>query len=186
MKIGYLRVSTSDQLPDRQIVGLESLCDETHIETLSAVAKQRPVFDRIIAELKAGDTFVVLDLDRAFRSTVDAILTAEQLRERGIEFQIVTMNLDTTTPAGEFFYTIMAAYGQFERRNLSRRTKEGLVAARLRGKRLGRPPKMSKRQVMSARLKIDANEATLEELAALNGVHPWTLTRSMRRLANKV
>ena len=182
MKIGYLRVSTEEQKPDRQIDALEPLCDRLYVEKLSAIAKKRPVFEEVIKQLKPGDTLVVWDLDRAFRSTVDAILQAESLRERGIGFQIVTLNVDTAEPAGEFFYTIMAAYAQFERRNLSKRTKEGLKAARKRGKRLGRPPKMTKAQILAAKQKLANKEISVEELAALNGVHPWTLTRSIRRL----
>lgn len=182
MKIGYLRVSTEEQCPDRQIDALEPICDELHLEKLSAVAKRRPVFEAVLAKLCAGDTLVVWDLDRAFRSTVDAILEAEMLRERGIQFQIVTMNVDTTDPMGEFFYTLMAAYAQFERRNLSKRTKEGLDATRKRGTRLGPPVKMSDKQVWAAKKRIDAKEATIAELAALHGVHPSTVTRSIQRL----
>lgn len=56
MKIGYLRVSTKTQNPDRQIDGLKDLCDKLYIERLSAVADNRPVFDRVLSELKQGDT----------------------------------------------------------------------------------------------------------------------------------
>lgn len=181
MKIGYLRVSTADQKPDRQIDALGPICDRLYIEKLSAAAKKRPVFDQVFTMLKRGDTLVVWDLDRAFRSTVDAILQAEQLRERGVEFRIVTLNVDTTEPMGEFFYALMAAYGQFERRNLSRRTKEGLEAAKRRGKRLGRPPKMSMAQLAEARQRLETEEVTLATLARLNGVHPLTLTRNLKR-----
>ncbi len=185
MKIGYLRVSTEEQCPDRQIDALEPICDELHIEKLSAVAKKRPVFEKILKKLKAGDTLVVWDLDRAFRSTVDAILQAEKLRERGIQFQIVTLDIDTTEPAGEFFYTIMAAYAQFERHNLSRRTKEGLAAARRRGKRLGRPLKLSDEQIRAARDKLALGQDTLSNLAASYRVHPSTLGRSIARMETR-
>lgn len=181
-KIGYLRVSTEEQKPDRQIDGLGPYCDFLHIEKLSAVAKKRPVFERIIKNLKRGDTLVVWDLDRAFRSTLDALTQTQRLKERGIEFQIVTMNIDTSEPLGEFFFTIVAAFAQLERRIISKRTKEGLRAAVKRGKRLGRPPAMNKHQVLAAIQKIENKEATIEEIAALNGVHPWTVTRSIRRL----
>jgi len=181
-RIGYLRVSTEDQKPDRQIDGLKPYCDFVHIEKLSAVAKKRPVFDRVLNNLKRGDTLVVWDLDRAFRSTLDALTQTKLLKDRGIEFQVVTMNIDTSEPLGEFFFTVVAAFAQLERRTISKRTKEGLKAAKKRGKRLGRPPAMSKRQLISAKLKIETGEATVAEIAALNGVHPWTVTRSIKRL----
>jgi len=182
MKIGYLRVSTEEQKPDRQIDALAPICDELHLEKLSAVAKKRPVFDRILRQLKSGDTLVVWDLDRAFRSTVDAITQAEQMRERGIEFQVVTLGVDTSTADGKLVYTFIAAMAEHERGRLSERTKQGLAAARKRGQRLGPPPKMTDAKILAAKLKIEAKEASVAEMAALNGVHPSTITRSIRRL----
>ena len=181
-RIGYLRVSTEEQKPDRQIDGLKPYCDFLHLERLSAVAKKRPVFEKVLSQLRRGDTLVVWDLDRAFRSTLDALTQTKNLKERGVEFQVVTMNIDTSEPMGEFFFTVVAAFAQLERRTISKRTKEGLKAARKRGKRLGRPPSMSKGQLISAKQKIANKEATLEEIAALNGVHPWTVTRAIKRL----
>ena len=92
------------------------------------------------------------------------------------------MNIDTSEPMGEFFFTVAAAFAQLERRTISKRTKEGLKAARKRGKRLGRPPAMSNRQVLIAQQRIAAGEVTIAEVAALNGVSPWTVTLSIRRL----
>ena len=181
MKIGYLRVSTEEQSPNRQIDGLKSHCDELHIEKLSAVSGSRPVYEAIKEKLQAGDTLVVWDLDRAFRSTVDALLEAEALRERGIEFQIVSLNVDTATPAGELVYTVMAAYAQFERKNLILRTKQGLDAARKRGQKIGRPRKLSKSQVLYARQKLYFREVTITELAKELGCHRKTLALAVRR-----
>jgi len=141
MKIGYLRVSTEDQSHQRQFDSLEAVCDELHTETLSAINKKRPVFERVINKLQAGDTLVVHDLDRAFRSALDALKQAEQLRKRGVEFQILSLNVDTGTPAGQLVFTVMAAFAQYERQCLSQRTKEGMAAARRRGKHIGRPKK---------------------------------------------
>ncbi len=144
MKIGYLRVSTVDQNHQRQIDSLNTVCDELYTETISAINKKRPVFERVIGKLNAGDTLVVHDLDRAFRSTLDALKQAEQLRQRGVEFQILSLNVDTGTPAGELVFTVMAAFAQYERQCLSQRTKEGMAAAKRRGKHVGRPKKEKK------------------------------------------
>lgn len=182
MKLGYLRVSTEDQKPDRQIDALEPLCDKLYIEKASAVAKNRPVFDRVKKALTQGDTLVVWDLDRAFRSTIDALTQAEQLRERGIEFQIVTLGVDTSTADGKLVYTVIAALAEHERSRLSERTKQGLQSAVRRGKILGRKPKLNARQTLSAKEKIKCGECTLAEVAALHGVHPRTLSRSIKRL----
>lgn len=182
MKIGYLRVSTEEQRPDRQIDGLAPLCDELFVEKCSAVAKNRPMFSDVLAKLKRGDTLVVWDVDRAFRSTVDAIHHAKRLRECGIEFQIISLGVDTSTADGMLVYTIVAALAEHERMRLGERTKQGLDAARRRGKRIGRPPKLSPRQVVAAKKRLKRGEASVAELAAENNVHPWTLRRRINLL----
>ena len=184
MKAGYIRVSTQDQAVDRQIDGLQTICDEMHIETVSAV-KKRPIYDALIKNLATGDTLVVWDLDRAFRSTIDALLEAEKLRERGIEFQIVTLNVDTATPAGELVYTVMAAYAQFERKNLIERTKQGMEAARKRGVQLGRPPKLNKKQVKQARADVEMGITTIMARAKELGVCRDTLSKAIHSVIQK-
>ncbi len=181
-RVAYLRVSTPEQRHDRQFDGLKDICDELHVEQVSATNKSRPVFEQVIAHLQPGDTFIVWDLDRAFRSVLDAIQTAEKLRKCGVGFQIATLLLDTETPVGEYAYTMLAAAAQFERRILIKRTKEGLEAARRRGKRLGRPPKLTQEQLEFACAEIEHGRATTTELANGFGVAPWTLSRSIKRL----
>ncbi|MDD9911211.1 MAG: recombinase family protein [Ahrensia sp.] len=180
-KIGYLRVSTVEQKPDRQIDGLKEHCDELRVERISATARMRPVFDALLAELRPHDTLVVWDLDRAFRSTIDALVHSEMLRDRGIEFQIVTLGVDTSTADGRLIYTVLAAFAEHERNRLSERTKEGLRAARRRGVRLGRPPVLTNSQIDSALAELKSNRSTIKELAAEYNIHPWTLSRAIRR-----
>lgn len=124
---------------------------------------------------------MVWDLDRAFRSVVDALSEAEKLRARGVHFRIANLNIDTTTPAGIFVYTMMSALAEFERRTLSQRTKEGLAAARARGKRLGRPPKLTAAQLRKAGRCIDGG-ASIATTARELRVAPWTLSRALRRM----
>lgn len=179
-----MRVSTHEQRPDRQIDGLAAICDELHVETLSAASKNRPIYNKVIRRLKRGDMLVVWDLDRAYRSVIDALTEAEKLRARGIEFQIANLQIDTSTPAGLFVYTMVGALAEFERRTLSQRTREGLAAARRRGSRLGRPAKLTDQQLHHARCQLDANAATMRGLAEKYGVARWTLSRSLRRHAD--
>jgi DNA invertase Pin-like site-specific DNA recombinase len=183
MKVAYIRVSTQEQRPDRQIDGLRELADELHIETLSAVCRSRPVYEAALAKLRPGDTFVVWSLDRAYRSTVDAILEVEALMGRGVAFQMVQLPLDTSTPDGMLIYTVIAAFATYERQVISRRTKEGLAAARRRGKRIGRPPKVTPDDLVRVERELVAGHASIAELAAEIGVAPWTLTRARRRNA---
>ncbi|MEM6625063.1 MAG: recombinase family protein [Pseudomonadota bacterium] len=179
-RLGYIRVSTKSQMPDRQVEALRAECDELHIEHVSAVAGERPAFDAVLASLTAGDTFVVMDLDRAFRSSVDAILTAEHLRQRSVTFRILSMAIDTSTPEGELYYTMIAGFAQFERRIISRRTREGLDAARARGVTLGRRPKLSEAEVLMAYRRLTTRAC--KDVASDFGVSRITLQRNFRRL----
>ena len=176
-RIGYIRVSKDEQNPARQIDGLQAVCDELRIEQgVSAAAKSRPVFEQTLAELKEGDTFTVWDLDRAFRSTVDAVMTADALRARGVHFQIVTLAVDTATPAGKLVYTVMAAQAEFERSNLIKRTKEGMKAAKRRGVHVGRPRALSREQTKHAKTLLNEGR-TAVEIAGIFGVHEKTIRR---------
>ena len=181
MNIGYLRVSTDEQLTDRQIEALKPLCDELYVETLSAVSKNRPYYRRAIEKLRRDDLFIVLDLDRAYRSTKDALIELDALHARGIRFRIVNFPIDTSTAEGYLMLTVLLGMAQFERTILSRRTKEGLAAARRRGVRLGRPPKLSDDQIEKARQRITSGEETVAAIAREFDVAPWTLSRSLNR-----
>jgi DNA invertase Pin-like site-specific DNA recombinase len=180
-RIGYLRVSTEEQRPDRQIDGLEAICDELHVETLSAVSKRRPVYERVLKRLQSGDVMVVWDLDRAYRSAADALNEINALSGRGVGFRIANFPLDTSTPEGYLLLTILSGMSEFERRILARRTREGLAAARARGQVLGRPRKLSERQVRDACRRLDAHEITATDLAKEYKVGRSTLDRAVRR-----
>jgi DNA invertase Pin-like site-specific DNA recombinase len=184
-KIGYLRVSTAEQKPDRQVDGLEHICDELHVERLSAVSKRRPVYEAVMASLQPGDVFVIWDLDRAFRSTKDALVELDRLHARGVEILIANLSIDTGTPVGMLLYTFISALAEFERRLLSQRTREGLAAARRRGAVLGRPRKVSCCQAADADRRLREGAADIITIAAELRVHPWTLCRALRRLSEE-
>lgn len=179
-RLGYIRVSTRAQAPDRQIDVLRAECDELYIEHVSAVAAERPVFDKLLTDLEPGDTFVVVDLDRAFRSAVDAILISSALCQQGVKFNILSFPLDTTSDEGELFFGIVALFAQFERRIISRRTREGLDAARARGVTLGRRPKLTERDIRAAYRQLST--LSCKDIAFSLGVSRITLQRSFRRL----
>ena len=174
-------MSTQEQRPDRQIAGLRDCCDDLHVERLSAASRRRPVFERVINQLRPNDRLAVWDLDRAFRSTRDALNQIEHLRARGIEMEVIGMNLDMATPIGTVVDTIMSALAQFERDTLAQRTREGLEAVRRRGVRFGRPPKLNEAQIAIARLRLCRDETTIAALADEFGVAPWTLGRALKR-----
>jgi DNA invertase Pin-like site-specific DNA recombinase len=184
-RIGYLRVSTEEQRPDRQIDGLKAICDELHVETLSAVSKSRPIYERVIRRLESGDVLVVWDFDRAYRSAADALTEINALNKRGVGFRIANFPLDTSTPEGYLLLTILSGMAEFERRILSRRTKEGIAAARNRGKVIGRPRKLLPCQIADARRRIDSGDMTVTAMAKELNVGRWTLTKALKLSADK-
>ena len=186
-RLGYIRTSTKKQLTDRQVLALKDKCDQVFIEYgVSAVRKHRPVYEEVIKQLKAGDVFIVSSLDRAFRSVLDALSELDKLHLRNIQFISLSQNFDTTTDEGKLLYTIAAALAEWERKIISRRTKEGLAAARKRGEKLGRPHKLKKSDVINAMKKLTNDPlATLVSIAAELSTHPKTLRRSITRLSRK-
>lgn len=181
-RIGYLRVSTGEQTLDRQLDALRPVCDELFVEVLSAVSNNRPVYLKALRRLRAGDTLVVLDTDRAYRNARDALNELHRLEARGVTFSVLNFYMDTTTPEGRFALTVKLAADQLERETLSRRTREGLKAARARGVRLGRPPKLSNEQLTFARAMLAVPGSTKEIIAAQLGVGRWTLSRALSKL----
>ena len=180
MKIGYLRVSTEEQRPDRQIDALKPICDVLHIERLSACAKSRPVYEKVVSRLQEGDAFVILDLDRAYRSAKDALVQLDALHARGIEIKIASLGIDTATPHGKLIYTVVSALAEFERDQLSERTRQGMDAARRRGKRIGRPRKLSEKQIAEAAVELNSGGISMLSIAARFGVHVSTLARGIK------
>jgi DNA invertase Pin-like site-specific DNA recombinase len=181
MRIGYARVSTEEQNLSLQLDALKaSGCKRIYRDKgVSAVARERPAFKTALSVLKSGDILVIWKLDRAFRSTVEAILTLERLRKQGVEFQCVTMHIDTSTPEGRKWYRDTASWAEYERELISQRTKAGMAAARRRGVRIGRPPKLTAAQIDRAHAAIEAGRATKADLAARYGVSVRTLSRAL-------
>ena len=139
-KIGYARVSTSDQNLDLQLDELEKGgCTKIFQEKASSV-KKRPEFEKCLDYLREGDTLVVWKLDRLGRTTKKLLELIDDLRDRGINLQILTLGVDTSTAAGRLFFTMMAGLAEMERELIRERTKAGLQAARNRGRLGGRNP----------------------------------------------
>jgi len=160
-KLGYIRTSTDKQLVDRQVNQLQGFCDQVFIEDgVSAVKKHRPVYDEVIGKLGAGDVFVVLSLDRAYRSVIDALTELDKLHRRNVAFYSLSQSFDTRSPEGKLLYTISAALAEWERSILSKRTKEGMEAARLRGSRIGRPLKLLPEQIVWAKKQLGDEKST--------------------------
>jgi DNA invertase Pin-like site-specific DNA recombinase len=138
---------------------------------------------RLLDHLRAGDVVVVSRLDRLARSTRDLLDIAEQIREAeaGLRSQSEPW-ADTTSPAGRMVLTVFAGIAEFERALIHQRTGGGRAAARSRGVRFGRPPKLSAEQVIVARRLIDEGTA-VRETARISNVHTATLYRALESAA---
>ena len=181
-RYGYIRTSTDKQLCDRQINQLTGVCDQVFVEDgVSAVRKHRPVYEKLMRKIEPGDVFIVLSLDRAYRSVLDALTELDKLHKRDIAFRSLTQNFDTTTPEGRLLYTVCAALSEWERSILSERTKQGMEAARRRGKRIGRPPKLSEDQILWARrrLKHAPSGQEINRISRMLHVSQRTLLRNV-------
>jgi len=180
MLIGYARVSTQDQNPRLQTDALEAAgCERVFIEKASGAQRDRPQLKAALDYLRKGDVLVVWKLDRLARSLKQLIETVEDLEKRGIGFKSLTENIDTTTAGGKLVFHIFGALAEFERSIIRERTRAGLEAARARGRKGGRPPAMTERDLQMAKTLLANPEITVEEVARKLGVAPSTLYRHL-------
>ena len=142
MKLGYARVSTVDQNLDIQIAALKKAgCQRIFREKVSGAYRQRPELQRLLDQLRAGDTLVVWRLDRLARSTRDLLDITETIHGADASFQSISEPwADTTTNAGKMILTVFAGIAEFERGLIRERTGVGRAAAKAHGVRFGRPP----------------------------------------------
>lgn len=145
MKIGYARVSTQEQNLSLQLDALQTAgCTTIHHEKVTSAKKERPELQKLMGQPRAGDVVVVWKLDRLGRSLQDLVSLVNEMQGKGAEFQSLDDHIDTTTPQGKFTFHLFAALAEFERDIIRERTKAGLVAARARGRKGGRPKGLSK------------------------------------------
>lgn len=181
MKIGYARVSTDEQNLDLQTDALKAAgCERLFQDRgISGATSERDGLSQALATLAQGDVLVVWRLDRLGRSLSFLIDLMERLKEQGIGFQSLSDGIDTTTAGGRLVFHIMGALAEFERALIQERTREGLRAAKRRGKRLGRPNALSLDQIAHARVQTEAGEQSIKSMAAILGVGRNTLSRAL-------
>ena len=182
MKIGYARVSTEDQNLDLQIHALQMEgCKVIYKEKMTGTLSSRPVLRALFQKLNPGDTLVVWKLDRLGRSIQHLIEIMNELHERKISFQSISPNIDTSSPTGKFYFHILAALAEFEAALISERTKAGLQAARRNGKILGRPPCLSRKQIVRVRFLMRQRNSSIDDVARKYGVGKSTIRRALSK-----
>lgn len=179
MLVGYARVSTDDQNLDLQLDALKAAgCKELFTDKVTGIAKTKDGLEAALKYVREGDTLVVWKLDRLGRTVKGLVELVEGFQARGVQFKSVTDSIDTSTPAGRFFFHVMAALAEMERELIKERTKAGLSAARARGRKGGRKPKMDASKIASAKTLLDSG-MTGQEIATNLGVSRATLYRAI-------
>lgn len=183
--LGYMRVSKSDgsQTTDLQRDALLAAgIGDGHLYEDHASGKKddRPQLTACLKALREGDTLVVWKLDRLGRDLRHLVNTVHDLNERGVGLKVLTGEgaaIDTTTAQGKLVFGIFAALAEFERELISERTKAGLESARARGRKGGRPFKMTPAKVRLAMASMGHPETSVAALCQELGITRQTLYR---------
>ncbi len=138
--IAYIRVSAVDQNIDRQEIALSAFrIDKYFTEKISGKNTDRPQLKKMLEYVREGDTIYIESISRLARSTRDLLTIVKQLQDKSVEIVSLKENIDTSTPQGRFVLTIFGALSELERENILQRQKEGIAAAKRKGKKFGRP-----------------------------------------------
>ena len=180
MIYGYARVSTADQNLDRQTDALKKYgIDKLFCEKMSGTKKNRPELDLMIQIVQPGDTIVIESLSRLGRSVKNLAELVENFNKNNIHLISLKETIDTTSPTGKLLFTILSSLAQFERDCLAERTREGLSAARARG-RLGGRPKSDEKALQKAIALYKSKAYSVTEVTDLTGISKSTLYRALK------
>ncbi|MGK0190133.1 MAG: DNA invertase Pin-like site-specific DNA recombinase [Verrucomicrobiales bacterium] len=178
MKIGYARVSTSDQDASMQVIALEEAgCARVFVEQASGSKWERVELHRLLDQLRSGDCVTVWKLDRLSRSLKDLLTILEKLDSAKVEFCSLTESIDTSSAAGRAMMRMVGVFAEFERDMIRERTREGLKAARKAGRVGGRPRSLTDEQEAEAIKMVKSGQKSKAAIARLFGVHPSTISR---------
>ena len=179
MILGYARVSTADQHLAAQLDRLETAgCERVFSETIGGSVKERPELARLLDQLRAGDVVTVTKYDRLARSLPQLLEIVRRIEAKGAGFRSLAEDIDTTTPAGRLIFHVFGSIAEFERARIAERTREGLAAARKRGRVGGRRHVLSTEQREEVRRMRDGEGRSTAEIARLFKVSAATIRRA--------
>jgi DNA invertase Pin-like site-specific DNA recombinase len=180
MRIGYARVSTDDQTLDLQRDALKKAkCRQIYEEHASGKNTARPELEACLKSLREGDTLIVWRLDRLGRSLADLIRLTQALQGRGVGFASLTERIDTRSPTGQLVFHLFGALAEFERNLIRERTLAGLKAARARGRKGGRPRKLTAKDLKTVRALLRSGDVPVSTIAEQFHVARSTLYRNV-------
>src|SRR5215210_1311576 len=179
-RLGYVRVSSFEQNPDRQLDGLA--LDRVFTDHASGKDTQRPQLAALLRFAREGDTVVVHSMDRLARNLDDLRRLVGDLTRRGVRIEFVKEGLTFTgedTPMAQLLLSVMGAFAEFERALLRERQREGIALAKGRGVYRGRKPRLTAAQVTVLRQRTAAGEPKAQ-LARELGISRETLYQYLR------
>jgi len=185
--IGYARVSTRGQLKEGHSIEVQTrnILDryedaKISVEQYTGTTMDRPIFNKLIEDLKQGDTLVVTKLDRLARNTVEGISIVQELFNKGISVHVINIGLLENTSMGRFFLTTLLAVAEMERNTIIERTQTGKAIAKTKeGFKEGRPKKYTSKQINNAIEMLKSNSYT--EVAEITRISKSTLIREVRK-----
>jgi len=158
-RIGYIRVSSFDQNPDRQLESVRVA--RVFTDRASGKDTQRPELERLLAFVREGDTVVVHSMDRLARNLDDLRRVVQGLTTRGVRIEFVKEGLTFTgedSPMANLMLSVMGAFAEFERALLRERQREGITLAKQRGAYRGRKRSLNAEQIAEMKRRIAAGE----------------------------
>jgi DNA invertase Pin-like site-specific DNA recombinase len=178
MLFGYARVSTDDQETALQRDALHRAGVDRLFEEKRSGAAHRPLLEALLYCLRPGDVVLVYKVDRLARSLVDLLRVLARIEHAGASFRSLTEPLDTATPVGRMLLHMLGSFAEFERAVIRERCQAGREAARRRGVRFGRPPKLD---LVAVRRLASAGH-NQSEIARRFGCHPSSVNKALRRI----
>lgn len=179
-RIGYIRVSSFDQNPERQLEHIQ--VDKVFTDKASGKDTQRPELDSLLSFVREGDTVVVHSMDRLARNLDDLRQMVQKLTRRGVRIEFVKESLTFTgedSPMANLMLSVMGAFAEFERALIRERQREGIALAKKRGAYRGRKKLLSNEQVDELKRRVNAGEQKAK-LARELGISRETLYQYVR------
>lgn len=183
MIYGYARVSTKDQNLATQLEQLQEFGVEQIVsEKISGIVAKKNKLDALLLDLKDGDTLVVTRMDRLGRNTIQLLQLVEELQDLDVDLVVLNMGIDTRTPTGKFFLTIMAGFSELDRTMIKEKQRAGIQLAKQKGLYRGRPVKYTTNHsgVKHALELRKTTNKTIKEISEITGVSQATLYRRLK------
>lgn len=179
-RIGYVRVSSFDQNPERQLEQVQ--VDKVFTDKASGKDTQRPELDAMLSFVRDGDTVVVHSMDRLARNLDDLRRLVQKLTKRGVRIEFVKECLTFTgedSPMANLMLSVMGAFAEFERALIRERQREGIALAKQRGAYRGRKKSLSEPQIVELKRRIAEGEQKAT-VARAYGISRETLYQYLR------